>query len=252
MLQVPIAADRVREPFQKNVPEINVGRDGCRTPMQWDASAHAGFSQAQPWLPVGETYQHENVEKQRRDNASLYNLYRRLIALRRARRALVNGSYRPLRRAAICCCSFANMRTSGCWWRSIWGATAGRGDLCGQAGGQHRALLWRRPRRRARDRRDKAACQRGCGDRTGSRRRAAVALRGKLGQHFPSSHHITGLVLRSPQRRQVYAVCASLTASRASRRTATSEIAPVSILRDGAARLLRMRSVVGTRAAAVG
>ena len=63
-----------------------------RTPMQWDASAHAGFSQAQPWLPVGETYQHENVEKQRRDNASLYNLYRRLIALRRSRRALVNGS----------------------------------------------------------------------------------------------------------------------------------------------------------------
>ena len=37
----PIAPDQVRDPFEKNVPGIGVGRDGCRTPMQWDASAHA-------------------------------------------------------------------------------------------------------------------------------------------------------------------------------------------------------------------
>src|SRR5690242_11656745 len=50
------------------------------------------------------------------------------------------------------------------------------------------------------------------------------------------------LVLRSVQRRQVYAVCASLTALHASRRTAAGGVAPASMLRDGATRLLSMRS----------
>ena len=52
MHQVAIAPDRVRDPFEKNVPGIGVGRDGCRTPMQWDATANAGFSAATPWLPL--------------------------------------------------------------------------------------------------------------------------------------------------------------------------------------------------------
>ena len=38
MHQVPIAPEQVRDPFEKNVPGIGVGRDGCRTPMQWDAT----------------------------------------------------------------------------------------------------------------------------------------------------------------------------------------------------------------------
>ncbi len=44
MHQVAIAPDQVRDPFEKNVPGIGVGRDGCRTPMQWDAGPIAGFS----------------------------------------------------------------------------------------------------------------------------------------------------------------------------------------------------------------
>ena len=43
MHQVPIAPDQVRDPFEKNVPGIGVGRDGCRTPMQWSASAMPAF-----------------------------------------------------------------------------------------------------------------------------------------------------------------------------------------------------------------
>jgi alpha-glucosidase len=39
MHQVAIAPDQVRDPFEKNVPGIGVGRDGCRTPMQWDATS---------------------------------------------------------------------------------------------------------------------------------------------------------------------------------------------------------------------
>jgi alpha-glucosidase len=94
MRQVPIPPDRVQDPFEKNVPGIGVGRDGARTPMQWDASEYAGFSSVEPWLPLGEDYRQDNVEKQRADRGSIYNLYRRLIAVRRARPALKVGSYR--------------------------------------------------------------------------------------------------------------------------------------------------------------
>jgi alpha-glucosidase len=42
MRQVEISRDRVRDPFERNVPGIGIGRDGCRTPMQWEASANGG------------------------------------------------------------------------------------------------------------------------------------------------------------------------------------------------------------------
>nr|HAQ92995.1 alpha-amylase [Afipia sp.] len=48
MPQVAIAPDRVRDPWEKNVPGMGVGRDGCRTPMQWDETAYAGFSVREP------------------------------------------------------------------------------------------------------------------------------------------------------------------------------------------------------------
>src|SRR5213078_2703810 len=99
MRQVEISRGRVRDPFERNVPGIGVGRDGCRTPMQWDATSNAGFSRALPWLPIGQDFRHENAENQRRDPTSMLSLYRRLIALRRARRALSMGSYRPLKAA---------------------------------------------------------------------------------------------------------------------------------------------------------
>ena len=86
----------VQDPFEKNVPGLGLGRDGCRTPMQWDASAFAGFSEVAPWLPLADDFAGNNVACQRADPASLFNLYRRLIALRRVRPALRRGAYRPL------------------------------------------------------------------------------------------------------------------------------------------------------------
>ena len=96
MRQVPIAPGQVRDPWEKNVPGFGVGRDGCRTPMQWDDSANAGFSAAAPWLPVAEDSAVCNVAGERGDLSSLLGLYRRLLALRRSHRALTEGAYRPL------------------------------------------------------------------------------------------------------------------------------------------------------------
>ncbi len=53
MRQVAIPPDQVQDPFEKNVPGIGVGRDGCRTPMQWDATDNAGFSTAQAVVAAG-------------------------------------------------------------------------------------------------------------------------------------------------------------------------------------------------------
>jgi alpha-glucosidase len=96
MHQVAIAPEQVRDPFEKNVPGIGVGRDGCRTPMQWDATRYAGFSQAPPWLPLPDDFVHENVVNLHADPQSILNLYKALIRLRKQHPPLVEGSYVPI------------------------------------------------------------------------------------------------------------------------------------------------------------
>jgi alpha-glucosidase len=96
MQQVAIAPDQVRDPFEKTVPGIGVGRDGCRTPMQWNAEAHGGFTTGEPWLPLGNDYVHENVANLSTETRSVLNFYRALIELRKATPELVAGSYAPV------------------------------------------------------------------------------------------------------------------------------------------------------------
>jgi alpha-glucosidase len=96
MQQVVIPPDRVHDPVERNVPGLGLGRDGCRTPMQWNDTAHGGFSTRDPWLPLADSFRQQNVARQTRDEASIHWLYRRLIALRRKRPALVLGSFRPI------------------------------------------------------------------------------------------------------------------------------------------------------------
>jgi alpha-glucosidase len=96
MRQAAIPPERVRDPFERNVPGRALGRDGCRTPMPWDEGPFAGFSQVEPWLPLSSDADSVNVARQRADTGSLLNFYRRLIALRRARPALTRGAYRPV------------------------------------------------------------------------------------------------------------------------------------------------------------
>jgi alpha-glucosidase len=76
-------------------PFDRAGRDGSRTPMQWDASAGAGFTAATPWLPLVDPAT-RNVAAQAADPASLLALYRRLIAARREVPALGRGSHRSM------------------------------------------------------------------------------------------------------------------------------------------------------------
>ena len=52
LTDVAIPADRVQDPRELREPGLGLGRDPVRTPMPWNASAHAGFSTAEPWLPL--------------------------------------------------------------------------------------------------------------------------------------------------------------------------------------------------------
>jgi alpha-glucosidase len=94
--QVEIPPERVRDPAELNQPGKGLGRDGCRTPMQWDGSEHAGFSSVEPWLPLSPDHKAKNVSAEGADPRSLYRLHQNLIRLRKSRHALAVGSYRPI------------------------------------------------------------------------------------------------------------------------------------------------------------
>jgi alpha-glucosidase len=96
MQNVVIPPNRVQDPYEKNVPGIGVGRDPCRTPMQWDGSRCAGFSAVEPWLPIPDSYSAVNVQAADADPTSILSLYRQLLALRNKHWALSIGAYQPV------------------------------------------------------------------------------------------------------------------------------------------------------------
>lgn len=74
----------------------SIGRDNSRTPMQWDSSPHAGFSNTTPWLKVNPNYKQINVARQQQEPDSVLNFYRALIRLRKSEPTLIYGRYQLL------------------------------------------------------------------------------------------------------------------------------------------------------------
>ena len=73
------------------------GRDGCRTPMPWDAARpHLGFTAGEPWLPLGSQHRALAVSEQEADAHSALAYTRALLAARKAHPALREGSLRLL------------------------------------------------------------------------------------------------------------------------------------------------------------
>ncbi len=95
----PVRKEDVQDPVGKIGWPQDKGRDGERTPMQWDGSKNAGFTTAErPWLPVPPSSAEYNVEAESKDPGSILSFYKRLIALRRSEPALRDGRYVPLDR----------------------------------------------------------------------------------------------------------------------------------------------------------
>ncbi len=96
MQDVPIPPESVKDPWEKNIASLGLGRDPERSPMQWSSAAQAGFSRTTPWLPIASDAYLHNVQSQREQPDSSLQLYRRLLDLHGARRALQTGIYRNL------------------------------------------------------------------------------------------------------------------------------------------------------------
>jgi alpha-glucosidase len=110
----PTRIEDVRDPIGITGWPKEKGRDGERTPMQWDASAQAGFStNPRTWLPVTGNYRTVNVQSESADPDSLLNWYRRLIALRRSNAALRSGRTLMLDRADASVLTYARVTADG-------------------------------------------------------------------------------------------------------------------------------------------
>jgi len=96
MHDVAIPPERIQDPQALNMPGVGRSRDTARTPMQWTAERHAGFTSGEPWLPVSVDHGRVNVEAEREDRYSMLALHRQLIELRRGEPALSVGSFAPV------------------------------------------------------------------------------------------------------------------------------------------------------------
>jgi alpha-glucosidase len=87
----PTRKEDVKDPVGLTGWPKDKGRDGERTPMQWDATTNAGFTTGTPWLPVPPTYTTVNVKAEEPQPDSLLSWYQSLIALKKDNPAFAHG-----------------------------------------------------------------------------------------------------------------------------------------------------------------
>ncbi|MGC2260439.1 MAG: alpha-glucosidase C-terminal domain-containing protein, partial [Candidatus Sulfotelmatobacter sp.] len=92
----PTRREEVKDPIGIKGWPKEKGRDGERTPMQWNDSENAGFTKGTPWLPVPPTYKTHNVADESKDPNSVLEFYKNVLKLRHDNQALLNGSYKAI------------------------------------------------------------------------------------------------------------------------------------------------------------
>ena len=76
-----------------------IGRDNARTPMQWNESKNAGFSDGQPWLAVNPNYEAINVQEALENPDSIFYTYQKLVKIRKENSWLVRADFELLETA---------------------------------------------------------------------------------------------------------------------------------------------------------
>ncbi len=93
----PKRKEDVKDPVGRTGWPVNKGRDGERTPMQWDTSKNAGFTTGDtPWLPVPDSYKTRNVATESQDPNSVLSFYKKVLSLRHTNEQLLEGSYQSI------------------------------------------------------------------------------------------------------------------------------------------------------------
>ena len=96
MRDISLRRSEILDPPGKRYWPFYKGRDGCRSPMQWENTPYAGFSPVKTWLPVHPNYQMRNVKAQQNNPTSMLNFTRNMIRLRRGNAALRCGDFKLL------------------------------------------------------------------------------------------------------------------------------------------------------------
>lgn len=92
LCEAEVPFEKLQDPYGISYWPEYKGRDGCRTPIVWDASEYAGFSVAEPWLPVDKNHRSKSVELQNKSKDSLLSKVRGFIKWRSSQPALIQGS----------------------------------------------------------------------------------------------------------------------------------------------------------------
>jgi alpha-glucosidase len=92
----PKRKEDVKDPVGLLGWPLEKGRDGERTPMQWNSGPNAGFTTGKPWLPVPDSAQTHNVVTESANPNSILSFYKEVIRLRKTEPALLEGAYIPL------------------------------------------------------------------------------------------------------------------------------------------------------------
>lgn len=96
MRDIHVSRSEMQDPLGIHYWPIPVGRDGARSPMQWNSKENAGFTTGKPWLKVHPNYITRNAEAQQADPNSLFNFYKTLMKIRKAHPVLQKGMFIPL------------------------------------------------------------------------------------------------------------------------------------------------------------
>ncbi|MDQ0208334.1 alpha,alpha-phosphotrehalase [Alkalicoccobacillus murimartini] len=88
---------------EKNMEEEEImeiikqkSRDNSRTPVQWNAEPHSGFTTGTPWIPTARNYEHINAQNALEDSNSIFYFYQKLIELRKSHDIITFGDYQLL------------------------------------------------------------------------------------------------------------------------------------------------------------
>ncbi|NMA05424.1 MAG: glucohydrolase, partial [Acholeplasmataceae bacterium] len=83
------------KPKEEVLKSLSVkARDHSRTPMQWDNTKYAGFSNVKPWLDVNKNYPTVNFKKDYESENSIYLFLKELLKIKTNNETLKNGSFK--------------------------------------------------------------------------------------------------------------------------------------------------------------
>ena len=122
MPEAEVPDDRRVDPWAFRSGIMALSRDGCRTPMAWDASPGAGFSDADPagyWLPLHQGHEQTNVEAESADPDSVLSFTRRALAFRTMSDALREGDYAPTEGTPETVLAFERAASGGRAWVAL-------------------------------------------------------------------------------------------------------------------------------------